>query len=422
MRILLLTQIVPYPLDSGPKIKTYHVLRYLSQHHEVHLVSFVRSTGELAHAESLRRFCQSVTAVPLRRSRIRDAAYLMRGLVVGRPFLIERDDSAAMRRAIRELMGQHAFDAVHADQLSMAQFAEHLPLPLRVLDEHNAVWAIVRRAAEHAGVGAGRLLAELEWRRLRAYEGDVCRSFDRVVVVSEQDRAVLESAAGERISARVIPIAVDTKEWAFAPRLPEARHVVSVATMFYPPNAEGIRWFARDVFPLVRQALPGVTFYAVGSRPPRSMTRLASRTNGVVITGYVADLAPVLRQSAVLVVPLHSGSGMRVKILEAFARGIPVVATTVGAEGIDARHGEHLLVADDPKDFARAVIQVLRDPSEASRLARAARAMIESHYDWRLALSGLDDVYAAGESTGLARALPSDDDGSIVAPRPAPDC
>jgi polysaccharide biosynthesis protein PslH len=260
------------------------------------------------------------------------------------------------------------------------------------------VWTIIRRAAAREGWGIRRPLAEIEWRKVRRYEGDICRRFDRVTVVSEEDRLALAQAAKGTFPAVEIPIAVDTEELAFAPRTTEARHVLSVATMFYPPNVEGIHWFAGAVFPLIRQEVPDTLFYAVGSRPPRSVTRLAQPESGMVVTGYVPDLGPYLRQSGVLVVPVHSGSGMRVKILEAFARGIPVVSTTVGVEGIDARAGEHLLVADDPRRFAEAVLLLLREPETAARLAQAGRRLVESRYDWRTALSGLDDVYPSAAS------------------------
>ncbi|HLH72253.1 MAG TPA: glycosyltransferase family 4 protein, partial [Chloroflexota bacterium] len=398
MRILLLTQVVPYPPDSGPKIKTYNVLRYLAQRHEIHLVSFVRSAAEDTNARALRRYCHGVTTVPLRRSRLLDLGYLTRSLLSGRPFLIERDDRVTMRRALDDLLNREHFDAVHADQLSMAQFAVDLPVRLRVLDEHNAVWTIVRRAAQRSDWGPKRLAAEIEWRKLRAYEETICQRFDRVTVVSTEDRAALESPGGPPLRAKVIPIAVDTEELAFQPRPAEARRILSVATMFYPPNVEGVYWFATEVFPLIRQAAPGVEFDVVGSRPPAKVTQLATPGSGINVLGYVADLEPFLRQSAVLVVPVHSGSGMRVKILEAFARGIPIVSTTIGMEGIAAQPEQHLLVADNPRDFAAAVIRLLRDSALGTRLARAGRDLVASQYDWRTALSGLDEIYPVDSS------------------------
>jgi glycosyltransferase involved in cell wall biosynthesis len=146
---------------------------------------------------------------------------------------------------------------------------------------------------------------------------------------------------------------------------------------------------------MVRRQVPEARFYVVGSRPPESIVRLATPESGVVVTGYVQDLDPILTQAAVVVVPLHSGSGMRVKILEAFSRGIPVVSTTIGVEGIDARDGDHLLVADGAADFAAAVVRLLSNPAESAQLARAGRALVEARYDWRTALRGLDAVYPA---------------------------
>ena len=397
MRILLQTQVVPYPPDSGPKIKTYNVLRYLAERHDVHLVSFVRTPAEEANAQALRRFCAGVATVPLRRSRARDAGYLLRSFVTGRPFLIERDASTAMRDTVWGMICRHDFDAVHADQLSMAQFAVDLPVPTRVLDEHNAVWTIVRRSARNEGPGPRRLLMELEWRRLRGYEGKVCRDFDLVTVVSTQDYLALAEAAQSIFPTKVIPIAVDCDEMAFTPRTAEARELLSLATMFYPPNVEGVRWFATEVFPIVRGRLRDARLNIVGSRPPEEITRLQRPDSGIAVTGYVPDLDPVLRKCGVMVVPVRSGSGMRVKILEAFARGIPVVSTSVGVEGIDARPGEHLLVADTPEEFAEAVTLLLTEPARAALLAQRAREAVESRYDWRTALRGLDEVYPSGD-------------------------
>ena len=398
MRILLLTQVVPYPPTSGPKIKTYNVLRFLARRHQVHLLSFVRSDEEQRAAEALGEYCASISTVRLQRSAARDVGFLLQSLLHGRSFLIERDWNPALADRVRHLVRRHAIEAIHADQLSMAQYAVDAPVPLRVLDQHNAVWTIVRRAARVERSLPRRLLAELEWRRLRAYEGAVCRRFDQVTVVSRADRDALEQAAGEPIPARVIPIAVDTDEYAYQPRGAGARDLLSLATMFYPPNVEGVCWFARDVLPLLRVGFPEARLLVVGSRPPTSVKRLGASDSGVVVTGFVPDLTPILERSALMVVPLRSGSGMRVKILEAFARGIPVVSTSIGVEGIEAIPGEHLLVADSPADFAAAVAALLRGPRRAARLAQAARELAESRYDWRLALHGLDELYGRSES------------------------
>lgn len=398
MQILLLTQILPYPADSGPKIKTLNLLRHLAQRHDVHLISFVRSQAEEEAAYELLRWCVTVNTVRIWRSLWLDFFNLAEALIRGRSFLIQRDQSDVMRSRIERLLYLQKLDAVHADQLTMGQFAVDLPIPLRILDEHNAVWTIVRRAARQEGWGLRRLLAELEWRRLKRYEGELCKAFDRVLVVSEEDRRYLEEAAGGSLPAEVVPITVDTTEFRYVPRPETARHILSLATMFYPPNVEGVSWFARQVFPRIRQEAPDTRLLIVGKGPPAHIRALDGEATGIDVTGYVPDIAPYLEQSAMLVVPLHSASGMRVKILEAFSRGIPVVSTTIGIEGIAARHGEHLLVADDPSDFAQAVLDVLRDPVAACRRAIAARRLVEERYDSRHALDVLDQIYPPREA------------------------
>jgi glycosyltransferase involved in cell wall biosynthesis len=389
MRILLLTLVVPNPPDSGPKIKTHYLLRYLAQHHEVTLVAFARSDAERAAARELEGLCRAVYTVPIERSRLRDAGYLLASLFSARPFLMLRDESAPMHRLLRQLVARERFDLVHADQLNMAQFGLATGLPV-VLDEHNAVWTIFRRLARQER-GPRRWLLELEWRRLRRYEGRVCRASAAIMAVSAEDRAALLDA-GAREPIASIPIAVDIAGVQPVARSQVAQGILSMATMYWPPNVDGVLWFAREVLPLIRRDEPDAPFYVVGARPPEQVRALAL-DHMIEVTGYVADPASYLASSALMVVPLRAGGGMRVKILEALARGIPVVSTTIGAEGIDVTPGEHLLIADEPAEFAAAVVRLLRDRPLADRLARAGREHALRHYDWRAVCPAIEQVY-----------------------------
>jgi glycosyltransferase involved in cell wall biosynthesis len=399
MRILLLTLVVPNPPDSGPRIKTHYLLRYLAQRHLVTLVSFVRSEAEEAAARALTGLCEAVYTVPMQRSRPRDAAYLLGSMVSSRPFLMLRDESRAMRRLLRDLLARDTFDLVHADQLNMAQFALSTGLPV-VLDEHNAVWTIFARLARQER-GLKRLVMELEWRRLRRYEGQVCRSAAAVMSVSVEDRAaLLDAGAAEPIP--IIPIAVDVAGIQPVARRPDAQGILSMATMYWPPNVDSVLWFAREALPRIRRQLTDAPFYVVGARPPAEVVALASDPT-IQVTGYVEDPTPYLESSALLIVPLRAGGGMRVKILEALARGIPVVSTTIGAEGIDVTHGEHLLIADEPAAFAEAVVRVLRDRALGDRLAEAGRRHALTRYDWRSVCPAVEPVYERALAAGAGR-------------------
>jgi len=403
MRILMLTLVAPFPPDSGPKVKTYNLLQYLGRHHEVTLVSLVRSEQERAHAESLRGLCKAVYTVPFRRSRLRDAAHLARSLLTGRSFIMSRDASPELRALLAELTRREQFDIIHPDQLNMAQFAVDLPGAL-VLDEHNAVWTIVARMAGHDGPLLRRLFLDLEARRLRHYEGAICARFDAMLAVSAPDLRFLELAAASAGTTlpptAVVPITIDAHGEPPVPRVEAPRTILSMATMFWPPNVDGVLWFANEVYPLVKRVVPEVSFAVVGARPPASVRRLAEADPSITVTGYVADPQPYLEQTAALIVPVRAGGGMRVKILEALARGLPIVSTTIGYEGIELTPEQHLLVGDTPEAFAAALVRLLREPALGHRLAVAGRRVAEELYDWRVVNGRVEALY----ETALARA------------------
>ena len=413
MNILFLTQIVPYPPDSGPKVKTWHVLRYLKERgHRIALATFVRPE-EQAYLAAMREVCEAVHAIPIRRSRLADLVYLLASNLTGRPFLIERDDLNSMRNLVKRTLHSGRVDVLHADQLTMTQFAlpgrfgfkggapasEGGKKVVRVFDAHNAVWTIVQRMGENAPAIL-RPFARLETRRVKIYEGKVVSEFDHTLAVSEPDRQALVQAlsmvsrAENGASIKVIPIAVDTDQLHHLQRVPGSRKIVTLGTLHYPPNADGIRWFVNEVFPIIRQAAPGAELTIIGKNPPPDFMELASQYPGAIeVTGYVNELEPYLERSALMVVPVRAGGGMRVRILEAFARGMPVVTTTIGLEGIEARPGEHVLVEDTASGFADAVVSLLNDPASQERLGVNGRRLAVQRYDWREVLRTLDQVY-----------------------------
>lgn len=409
MKILFLTQIVPFPPDAGPKVKTYHVIRALAgQGHSVTLVSFVRPE-EVQHIPALQEICEAVHAVPIRRSRIADALYMMRSYFTGRPFLIERDDLRPMQETVNRLVRENDFQFIHADQLTMAQFAirgaSAFPdkKPKVVFDAHNAVWTIVQRMQENARWFLKPILA-VEAKRVKRYEGWLLRTVDRVLAVTDIDRNLLEEALrssngrndGHEAPITVIPIAVDTEKLRPVNRKVGSKNIVTLGTLHYPPNADGIRWFFNEAFPLVKERVPDATLTIIGKNPPQDFIELAERNPGVVeVTGYVDDLRPYLEQSALMVVPVRAGGGMRVRILEAFAYAMPVVTTTVGLEGIRGTPDHDVLVADTPVDFADRTIALLQNASLQEKLATNGRELAASRYDWQAVLSAMRPIYEA---------------------------
>jgi glycosyltransferase involved in cell wall biosynthesis len=391
MRVLFLTQVLPHPPDSGPKIRTWNLLASLGRHAEVTLVSFVR--GGPPDIRAFKGMCRAVHTVEMRRGFARDVWHLARSVVTGRAFTIVRDERAAMRALVQRLAARERFDVVHADQVYMAQYAMDVDGARRVLDAHNALWLLYRRLAALATAGPWRLLLTRESRLMRAYEAQICRDFDAVISVSAADKEALEAAMGGPSRIAVVPIAVDTD--ALGPvRRPDADRILHIGTMYWPPNVDAVRWFAETIYPRIRARRPAVRLDVVGARPPRAIRRLARPGTGITVTGYVADPTPWLERAAVAVVPLRVGSGMRVKILEAFAHGIPVVTTSIGCEGIALEPGRHALVADTPDEFAAATLRVLEDAELADALAREARALVEARYSQRVTGPMLAALYA----------------------------
>jgi polysaccharide biosynthesis protein PslH len=403
MHILFLTQILPYPPASGPKVKTWHVLRYLAERgHRITLASFVRPE-ELPYIDDVKRVCSVVHAIPVRRSRVTDVYYLLRSQFTGRPFLVERDDLAEMRSMVKQIVASETVDVIHADQLTMTQFAFPLPSwkgkkPALVFDAHNAVWTITGRMKQNASFYM-QLPLGLETKRIKQYEGRIVMDFDATLAVTEPDRLALLEALHQIGSSRdapisVIPIAVDTRQIQPVQRVENSLTLLTMGTLYYPPNADGIRWFIQQVFPLVRQKFPGVKLTVIGKNPPKDFLKLAAdKESGIITTGFVPELDPYFAESALTIVPVRAGGGMRVRILEAFARAAPVVTTTVGLEGIDACPGKDVLVADSPEGFARSVIDLLQDKELQRKLSTNGRQLVEEKYDWQVVLGELDRVY-----------------------------
>jgi len=396
-RVLFLTQVLPYPLDAGPKVRAYYVLRHLSRAHEVTLVSFVRADDSPEAVAHLQRFCHAVHTVPMRRSRLRDARALLVSAFTGQPAVIVRDEIGAMHALLRRLVAESDFDVIHADQTSMAQYALYAAKvsacasqrPALVLDAHNALYRVPERLAAAESNSLKCWLLRREARALRRYEAETYRRFDQVVFVSEEDRALFQIPG-----SRFIPICVDPDDRPLVQRVPLPRTILHLGTMFWPPNIEGVLWFAREVFPQVRAEVPEARFVIVGKNPPLAVRELADTMPGIEVTGYVPDPTQYLAQTAAFVVPLHAAGGMRVKIVDAWCWGLPIVSTSLGAEGIAVRNEENLLLADTPQAFAQAVVRLLREPELGQRLRENGRRWADEHYNWRRVYGQWDKVYS----------------------------
>lgn len=401
MRILLLTQVVVYPADAGPKIKTLQVLRHLAAQHEIVYCTFVRNQQEAKDAEYLRAICRRVVTIPLQRSRLSDAYFLFESLIQGDAFLLRRDERAIMHKVVEQLLQEEQIEVIHVDQLNMMRFAP-IEWPGKiVLDEHNAVWQVVERLRERASNLFTRWLLSRELRIIRTLEEQACRRADRVLTVSEQDRASLYKLVGSEVPIVVVPISLDVKEFdAIRTKRshciqchPQLHSLLTIGTMFWPPNSEGVLWWLRTGYARLQQLCPDIHYDIIGARPPHALEQLATQTSGVQLHGYVADVEPFWCTTTALLVPLLSGGGVRVKILEAMAMGVPVISTSIGCEGLAVRDNEHLLIADTPDALADACMRLMQEQGLAERLTHNALQYVLQYHHAKTVLAELDAIY-----------------------------
>lgn len=392
MRILFLEHLFPLPADSGGKIKSYSVLKALASCHEVAMLTYWRAEDDTKHVQDLLETCVSVTRVPICRSKAADLRDAAVSLMSGSSFIVRRDFRKQMAAEFRRVVKEFRPHAVHIDHLQMAQFVEFDSDYFTVLDQHNVEHVIIRRIADTAENPAVRFFARREWPRLRDYELMACRRSGLVLTVSEEDRSELCRLEPSLENVHAVPIGIDFERYSNVQPAYGSPNVLFTGTMYWPPNVDCVQYFCRDILPLVRQRVPECTFTIAGHKPSEPVKRLAAE-RGVEVTGYVEDDREVAGRCGVFVVPLRSGSGVRVKILNAMAMGLPVVSTSVGAEGIDAVSGEHLIIADSPTDFADAVADLLADARLAQRIGGAARQLAGEKYSWQKAGERVLDLY-----------------------------
>lgn len=400
MTILFLSQIVPYPPHGGVLQRGYNLVRQLGRRARVHLLAFVHPDvlkTDAAVEESravLSEMCETVEYFPLwpKRSRGHRLAALAAGACSSQPFSVIAHRSATFGRRVTDTLAARRFDLLHVDTLALAPFVErHRAIP-SVLTHHNVESMLMARRAEvERGALARRFLAR-EAAKLQAYESLVSPTFDVNIFMSPQDEAALASRVPGLCGA-VVPNGVDVEY--FAPdATPETPALIYTGGMNMFANRDAVMHFLEAIWPAIVAARPDVRFYAVGQDPPKDLLALAARDPRIVVTGYVDDIRPFVRQAAVYVVPLRVGGGTRLKVLDAMASGKAIVSTAIGCEGLDVTPDEHLVVADRPDAFAQATLRLLADHERRRAFGAAARARVERRYAWSVVGTELLDAYA----------------------------
>ena len=380
MNILFLSTWFPWPIDNGAKIRVYYLLRALGVRHQVSLLSFAFDTARPAESAVLQEFCTDVQAIDLNPFRRDDVSALGRFLspdpIVTRPL-------PAMTAAVQRQLDAIHYDAVIASiEVTAAYAFQAAQSTAKILEEHNSLsrWMWERyRAQTHP---LGRLRCWLSWRKTIQYESRLFRRFDLCTMVSDQDRqASLQMLPGYQGPVEVVANGVDCARNRPASQPIDPVRLVFTGALTYQANYNAVKYFLREIYPIVQEARPDVTLSITGTIAGVNLEDLAL-SDSVTLTGLVDDIRPIVGGSAVCVVPIFEGGGTRLKILEAMSLGTPVVSTTKGAEGIEAQHGKHLLLADDATSFAEQTVNLMHDSNLRQQLVANARRLVEERYDW----------------------------------------
>jgi glycosyltransferase involved in cell wall biosynthesis len=395
MRILDIAYTCPWPPRGGNDLRVWHLCRLLGRRAEQSLLCRTMNRSDSGHYPAFHGEPIEVHSLYLPRpGPLLRMLKALRYLPGPYPLMTAGFDFRAFRRRLRYLVQHGRFDVIVMDGIYLGSCWPLIEAgtSLKVLNHFDLEARSMRRKAGLFSPGWERILYRLDAARMERLERRVMRTADLVWVTSEVDRdAILEDDSA--LPVEVAPNGVDCE--AIRPIPPTGgAGVLFVGSLNQFANAEGVQFFARDVFPLLRRRLPDAVFRVVGRQPGPEIKALAAEP-GVEVLGEVDDLAPWYAGCAAVVTPIRAGGGTRLKILEAMAYGRPLVSTTLGCEGIRAENGRDVLLADDPAGMADALYRLMTRPREAAQIAGAARRLVENNYGWA---SIADRMYAVYES------------------------
>lgn len=380
MKILFLSRWFPYPINNGSKLRIYNLLRGLRQHHDVTLLSFADQPGVSPEAPQIREICSQVKIVPWRefdpntlRARL--------GFLSTKPRSIVDTFSSEMAQVITETLNEENYDLVIASQLQMAAYYSYFQNVPAFFEELEIGLFYDQTFSSDGKIRPRKVLT---WLKLRTYLSRLLNSFQVCTVVSEREHHLFaKSFPGYDKLVEIIPNCLYMDEYRKVRAEKKRDTLIFTGSFKYYTNYEAMLWFAQDVFPLILEQIPHAQLVITGDHANLPLPSSKNTT----LAGHVKDIKSLIASCSISIAPLWSGGGTRLKILEAMALGTPVVSTSKGAEGLDVIHGEHILLANSPAEYAEYVVRLLNDDNLRLQLAKRASALVEEKYNWGRALS-----------------------------------
>lgn len=394
MKILFLTNKLPHAEVAGGHRLIYQRIRYLSERgHQIGLLTFVQDETP-AQIDSLKPLLTELHTLPHPRRNIFIRAF-HDYIALSRPAVFWKSYSRDMMKAAGEVAEQGKYDLIIAEFSEMGQYLHKNPYLSAIHKVISCHRCVTDSYEKYISLGEVRLKLYLksipQLRGLQKYEFNMYRSADRILVLTPQDRFTMQYYAQD-LAISVAPAGVDIRHLQAHPPVPKEPIVLMTGFMGDPANEDSVEWFYHHVWPRLSERHPEVKFYIVGAGVRPCIQRLAEKDRRIIVTGEVADMRPYRNRARVFVSPVRLGSGMRTKVLEAMAGGVPVVSTSLGMAGIDAQTGVNCLVADTPELFTQSVEWLLTDRALAARMVRNARELVEKKHSLESGMRRFENI------------------------------
>lgn len=389
----MLTPYLPFPPSSGGQIRSYNLLKYLSKKHEITLFSLIKDDAEKKYVRHLEPFCKKVNVFKRSKSpwTLRNIALTGFGPY---PFLVIRNLAPAERLAIKTELDKEKYDLIHAETFYVMPHLPSTKTPI-LLVEQTIEYLVYKHYVQSLKNAPLRALLGIDVTKLKYWERNYWRKADKVVAVSEADKAEMLKIAPE-LSVSLIPNGVNLeffkvkKSWTS-----KEPRILFVANFKWLQNIEAAQLLLKEVYPKVRDKLPSVKLWIVGQHIPEKITKEAD--GSVIVDNLKEDDEESIKnayyQSSVFVSPLRGPGGTRLKHFAAMASKLPLVTTKVGAEGLGANDGEELIIRNSPKEIAEETVTLLRNPKRSQKMAEKARILVEKKYSWDKMAKLLDKLY-----------------------------
>ncbi len=390
LKILLLTNKVPYPANDGSSIAMASMVdAYLKNQVEVSLLSINTHKHFKSEAEIKKQLPAAVNFYAIEANTNPTLRGALKNLIEGSPFHVSRFWQQDYADKLRELLQDESFDLVQIDGLPMGVYLPELrrynsaPVVYRA---HNLEYEIWQRHAASLRNLAKKAYLRLQIKRLEAFEKQIINDCDAVLPITRADQAKLQALAPAQ-KFYSAPCGIDLGGRKPLQKNQPRYDLVYLASFDWEPNVHGALWFLKAVWPLLQQKRPGTSFHLAGRHMPAALQKLASST--VKISGEVPDMEEFIAGGKLVVVPLLAGSGMRIKIIENMALAQCQVCTSIAAEGIALEDGKDIVLADKPEAMATAIASLLNEPQRIEHIGRQARQTVERYYDNRRIGAGI---------------------------------